>query len=459
MSTLTQYWSDETTRIQAALAAVRAERSTTQAGWQAARQTLRTLADTIETANAAIAAIRKQLAAIPTPADGDPLLVELSQKLIELNDAQATQAKAELAVQQGQAGLSRLQAREEALLADLAEAKAQAEQATKAAQERQRIATALTTGVWKTVATDAAQALSDFAAVATSRVEASFPADDPTKPVLLQRVRARRDLAQAAITGLRSNTQAAFDASHDALAEAHAAFDKAWADVRAYFDLAPRMADDRLTLKALASLPAPNPPLTLPILTPAQHAVLHNAAKIAGRETTLALLKLVDEQDEKVRDAQAKYDKAYQLAIAAKPDDSLADLHAADLMTPLQDLNKALADRTIAEGNLKTAPGYADFQAWIAAIPDTLWEALVQLDTAKARLTTLKGPPVAADLLATLATKENDYVTALSAARLAQRKQAAAERGWQMAADALAAAQATAPMLARAAGRGTAFAL
>ena len=44
---------------------------------------------------------------------------------------------------------------------------------------------------------DAAKALTDFAAVATSRVEASFPADDLTKPVLLERVRARRDLAQA----------------------------------------------------------------------------------------------------------------------------------------------------------------------------------------------------------------------------------------------------------------------
>lgn len=459
MSTLTQYWSDETTRIQTALAAVRAERATTQSDWQSARQSLRTLADTLQTAYAAVAEIRKQLAAIPMPADGDPLLQQLSLELIALNTAQAAQAKAEWLVQRLQAQLARLEAHEAALQAELSDAKAQADQATKAADERQRIATALTTGIWKNVATDAAKALTDFAATATSRVEASFPASDPTKPLLLERVRARRDIAKALANGHAGNTQTAFDASHDALAKAGAAFDKAWADVRAYFDLSPRMADDRLALKSLASLPAPNPPTTLPILTPAQHKVLHDATKIAARETTLALLKAVDDLDETVRAAQATYDDAYNTAIAAKPDDSLAALLAGDLKVPKQNLDKAIADRATADAALKASAGYADLQSWIAAIPDTLWEALEQLDTAKSRLGTLKGPPVAAALLATLATKETDLVTALSAARLAQRKQAAAERGWRMSQDALAAAQATAPRLARAAGRGTAFAL
>lgn len=459
MSTLTQYWSDEAARIQAVLTTVRADKATTLDNWQKARKNLRDLADTVETAKAAVEGIRKKLAAIPTPADGDPLLVQLNHELIALREAGAIQAKTEWMAQTLQAQLTQLEVREAALVADADAAKTQAEQALKAAAERVRIGTALTAGVWKDIATDAAKALTDFAATATARVEASFPASDPTKPLLLERVRARRDLARALVTGQRSNLTAAFNASHDALAKAQAAFDQAWADVRAYLDLAPRMADDRLTLKALASLPAPNPPATLPILTPAQHQMLHNAAKIGARETTLALLKKVDVLDEAVRAAQAAYDDAYNKAIALKPDATLADLHAADLKTPLETLTKAISDRNVEEGKLKADAGYADLQAWITALPDTLLDALDQLDIAKARLTTLKGAPVATDLLATLAAKETDLVTALAANRLALRKQAAAERGWQASEDALGAAQTAAPRLARAAVRGTAFAL
>lgn len=459
MSTLTQYWSGEVTRINTALTSVRADLATRRANWQAARQTLRTASDDVQTATFALADIRKKLAAIPLPADGDPLLIALSDTLVALHEAQSGQVKAEWLAQTLKAQIMRLEAREAALVADLVEAKAASTQAIASAADRKKVIDALSIGAWKTVATDATKALVDFGATATSRVEVSFPAKVPATPLLLPRIRARRDLTRALQGGQIATAAAAHAASHDTLGQAQDAFDQAWAAVRAYFDLTSRVADDRLSLKALASLPAPNPPSTYPILTPAQHNRLHDPLKLTARETTLGLLKDVDLLDEAVRAAQAAYDAAYNVAIAAKPDASLADLHATDLKTPLKNLNKAIGDRTLAENTLTADGGYADLQAWIAAIPDTLWDALEQLDTAIARLTQLKGPPVATDLIATLATKETELVAALDAARLAQRQQAAAERGWQASQDALAATQDTAARLARSAARTTVFAL
>ena len=456
MSTLTPYWSDEVTRINTALTAVRADLATRRSNLLAARQALRDDTDAIKVQTDALTDIRKKLALIPSPADGDPLLVALSTALIALAQAQSDQVKADLSAQQLKAQAAQLEAREAALVADLAEAQAQATKATNTAADRKKITDALSTGVWKTIATDAAKALTDFSTTATSRVEVSFPAKDPMAPVLLPRIRARRDLAKALLTGQSTIAASAYTASHDTLGNAQQAYDKAWSDVRAYFDLAPRMADDRLVLKALASLPAPNPGTsTYPILTPAQQARLHDATKITAREATLGLLLAVDTLDEAVRATKAAYDDAYNTATVGKPDASLADLQAADLKTPLKNLNKAIADRTVAEGKLTADAGYADLQAWIAAIPDTLWDALDQLDGATARLTTLKGAPVGTDLIATLASKESDLVTALTAARLAQRQQVAAERGLQASQDALAAIQDTALRLGRAAARST----
>jgi hypothetical protein len=450
MSTLTPYWSDEVSRINTASSAAQAELSTMRSDVQAARQALRDATDEIKKQNDLLVVIRQKLALIPSPADGDPLLVALSNALIALAKAQSDQVHADLLARTLQAQNKRLDTRVADLANELADAKAQAGKAADSAADRQKVIDALSIGAWKTVATEATKALVDFGAIATSRVEASFPASNPATPVLLPRVRARRDIAAKLAQGQQDVADAAFTASHDALAQAQQAFDQAWADVRAYFDLTSMLAADRLTLKSLASLPAVNP-----ILTPAQQARLHDASKIADRETALGLLKAVDVLDEAVRSTQAAYDDAYNKAIAAKPDASLADLQATDLKTPLKNLNKALADRSAAEGALTSDGKYADLQAWIAAIPDTLFNALDQLDSATARLNQLKGPPVATDLIATLASKETDLVTALTAARLAQRQQAAAERGWLASQDKADATQDAVQRLASVAARST----
>lgn len=456
MSTLTQYWSDEVSRINTALTAAQADLSARRADGQAARQALRDATDEIKKQNDLVADIRQKLALIPSPADGDPLLVALSKALVALAKAQSDQVQADLLLRTRQAQSSRLDTRVSDLANELADAKAQGKKAADSADERKKVIDALSIGAWKTVATEATKALVDFGAIATSRVEVSFPASNPATPVLLPRVRARRDIATKLLQGQQDVAEAAFKASHDALGQARHAFDQAWLAVRAYFDLTPSLAADRLTLKALASLPAPNAGTnTYPILTPAQQARLHDPAKIGDREAALGLLKAVDVLDEAVRSTQAAYDDAYNKAIAAKPDASLADLQAADLKTPLKNLNKAITDRAAAEGALIADGKYADLQAWIAAIPDTLFNALDQLDNATARLNQLKGPPVATDLIATLTAKETDLVTALSAARLAQRQQAAAERGWLASQDTADATQDTVLRLANAAARST----
>ena len=78
----------------------------------------------------------------------------------------------------------------------------------------------------------------------------------------------------------------------------------------------------------------------------------------------------------------------------------------------------------------------ASLQAWFAAVPDALWEALESLDSALARLTLLSGPPAAATLLADLDAAEAALASALGAARLTQRKAAGAGAAHARASDA-----------------------
>jgi len=421
MATLTQYWNDEVSRLATALSAEQLAGATLRNSLGAAQTVQRAAADAARSQGDLLAAARKALAAIAMPADGDPLLAQMEQALADLAAARVAQARAELAVQGWRADLTRQQQLAAALTEQLVAAQRAQATATQGAAARSAIADALTSGELAGLASDAAAALAADAADARARVEGEFPSSGTAAKDMLKRVRARRAIVEASASAAASVEEAAFTASHDPLAQAQRVFDDALQAVLALHQAAPALAADTATLHRLAALPAAVPSTSFPILTPWQQARLHDASKKSARETALAKLKDVDDAAQAVRPAQAAYDQALHAAMQAEPDATQAQLDATTISAERTALDGKLADLSTARAALDAA-AQATLQAWFAAVPDTLWEALESLDNALARLSLLQGPPTAAALLGTLDAAEATLVGALAAARLAQRK-------------------------------------
>ena len=460
MSTLTQYWIDEASRLDQTLGAVRTEAAAARLAQAAAQAQSRIAADTVRVASDAVAVARKALAGIPTQADGDPLLSVMSQALIAWHEALHAQASADLTLQSAKAEVERLQTLDTALQQELAEVKAAQLLDSKAALQRAAAVASLKAGgAWADLAADAAQALSDFEAGARSRVEGEFPSNAAPEKDFLTRVRARRALVLDSAVQAQDVATTSATASTAALAQAQRQFDQAWQAVRSLVETAPRLADDRDTLARLAALPAPHPtaPVSYPILTPAQHDELFDASLKSAREDALSDLAIADKAEDDWRQAQSDYDKALNAALKAHPDKTVAELNAAEVQAEFDALDDAVTERSDKRADLiADATAYATLQAWFAAVPELLWDTLEQLDNAIARLNVFKGAPTPAQRLQDLADRETDLVTALTAARLAVRTQRVAEQATLRALGQAQAEQATAVRRAKAASRDTA---
>lgn len=456
MTTLTQYWTGEVGRLTPALGGVRTELALARADLIAAQAASRLASDALRAARDEVDAARTALAGIPMPADGDPLLDRMSDALVAWREAQQAGVRAELVLQAAKADAARLQAQEARLAADLVDAQAATARETRAAAERQAAIDALTTGPYATISADAAQALTDFEATARGRVEGEFPANAAPERDLLTRVRARRALVVEAVNAAAEVETAAYGAGQGALAVAQRRLQLAWEALRALADAAPRLPEDRAVLMRLAALPAPNPPGSFPIVTPAQHAALFDADLQAVREDTLLKLKAADDAHQAWQVARTAYDKALHAAMKQHPDHTVDELNAAEVAAEWGDLDTAAGALQDARDDLEADAGYDTLQAWLAAVPEPLWDALEQLDATVARLTLLKGPPTAATLIADLAARESDCTAALSAARLAVRAQEAAALALDQARVRQQALRDTILRRARAASRGTA---
>lgn len=460
MSTLTQYWIDEAIRLDLALGAVRTDSGSARLAQASAQAQHRIASDAVRLASDTVALARKALAGIPTPADGDPLLLAMSQALIAWHEALHTQASTDLALQTAKAEVERLQALQAALELALAEARSAQQLESKAALQRATAIAALEPGGrWATLAADAAQALSASEAGARARVEGEFPTHATASKNFLARVRARRALVLDSASQAQDVANASATASTVALTQAQRQFDQAWQAVRTLVDTAPRLADDRDTLARLAALPAAHPaaPASYPILTPAQHDELFDASLKSAREAALVKLTAADEAEKDWRLAQATYDKALNVALKANPGKTVDDLNGAEVKTEFDALVAKTEARATKRAELTADPAaYATLQAWFAAVPELLWDTLDQLDNAIARLLVFKGAPTPAQRLQDLAARETDLVNALGAARLAARTQRIAEQAALRALGHWQAEQATAARRAKAASRDTA---
>ena len=444
-TTLKQFWTDEVARTTARLGALATELGLLRAALTAAQAIQAAASSAVTTQAKAVDEARKALAGIPMPGDGDPLLVAMEQALMDLADARANLASSDQAVQAQTAELNRLQGQQAALQADFADANKALTQAGKDADMRQKWVDALTTGALQTLAADAAAALAASEATARSRVEAEFPKSATLAKDFLTRARARRGLPLDSLTQAGAVETAAFNADSPAFAQARLAFDSAANSVRQAFEAAPSLAADTAVLLRLAALPAAHPaaPSSYPILTVWQHNRLVDAGKKADRESALAKITDVDKAAADVRSAQAAYDTALHAAMVAQPDATQAELDGGVVKPKKDDLIAKLATLGTQRGAM-TADEIKLVKAWFAAVPSTLWDALDKLDTAAARLRALVGPPAPAALIAAMTAAEAALVTALDAARLAQRTRDATDLAEQRAAGLLAAERETA---------------
>jgi hypothetical protein len=423
-TTLEQYWIDEVTRLDARLIAQKAEVTAQRTAVSAAQTAQRAAAKAVQTETDNVAAARKALAAIPMPADGDPLLVAMEDALVALAAAEVTLANADRDLLTATAELARKEAQLSSTEAARAEAERQRVQEQKARAARQVMIDRLTSGDLSTIAADAIAALTNEP-TARARVESEFPTNATAAKNFLERVRARRGIVRDALKNAEGVEAAAFTAYVSALAKADRDFVQAVAAVRTVTEAAPRLAADSATLARLAALPAPNPP-DYPILTRWQHERLHDATKKPDREDALAKLTDIDNAQVAVQTAQQTYDLALHAAMKAEPDKTQAELDSSTVSAQHDALEEKRGDLQDARDEMNAAERET-VQTWFEAVPDKLWDELEKLDTARARLGALSVAPTPGDLINTMQTAETALTTALTNARATARQQDGAD--------------------------------
>lgn len=366
----------------------------------------------------AAARIRAQLAAITTPADGEPLLEQLELAIIAQRSAAAALLAAQSALGAAKAALAQGQARVQEADARIVQAKTDWDRAKADAARRQAAKDTLAAAPLDTLAAEAGALLGDpvFDA-AEARIEDDFPealrnrARDRAK-LARERVARNRKLA-ADLNGLLALHLAAKGAPADQLSglgQAAAAAEAALLDwvarAKERFDRA------RAALEGVGD--PDNPPLT-----PEQEDRIDDATLETARE---------DAADKEEERDQAR--AAHEVAIAKFEVERLEVLGeggAEALTQALADANsdvakakKAMDDAAAELQSKQTAYTSAMREAldgWEAAVPESAWRDLADFDAASVALTELQAGPAA--YVTALANAE----TALLAAGIAAHKE------------------------------------
>ena len=438
--TLTAYWSNELATLTAALAATRTELATAQTDARGAGVALAAAGNAVRTTQDAVDAARKKLAGAAMPADGDPLLEAMRDAIKAWRQASADQMAQAAGAQQAEARREALQARVDALVAAQAEALLAQQREAKASTQRTQWATAATTVPVKGLPAAANAALTANKAAAVAAVEGDFPSNAATAKSFLDRARARRLLAQAAVDGaaavaaasLADNTTWTESSTRkqDLVARKQREFDAAVEELRRFAESAPRVNQAVADLALLAT--------GVSALTSAERAELitSNATLRTKRESALAKLAARDAAQGEWLTARTDYAKALYTARIAAPDKTDAELRAADAALQAKfDLigTKATAvnDADVLLGNDSATSERTALKTWFAAAPDALWAQLDKLDDSVALLQATKAV-VPANLVTAVNTAEDGLAQAVAAARLEARQVAARQQGLAM---------------------------
>lgn len=408
---LTEFADREVTDLKAALLAATTAVTGSRDALLAADAVLRVAADKMAKANDKLAEIRRKLPQIGMPADGEPLLTELRDAIIDQRNKTAALVAADLAQAKAAARLAQAQSLLPALQTRVSAAEAAAKAAANAKKRRDDAIAETAVEPLKDINQAATDTLaSPEHAAAKARIEGALPAP------LRKQAAARSQQALAAI-GRAEARQAAALAEADAMAEETGlaadtlprlkrAEARAEAALLRWVDGVPRrMTAAVAALKRLATLNAPP-------LTPEQKASI--GASAAARGTAAQ--------------AEEKWDAA-AVEVAATFNTLEIErlkLHAAD---PEADTTAAEADDTTDVGKAKKAWDEAKAKlviedgkftpamrttmtGWRATVPDSLWleaEAFLGADADLKQLETASAAPLItglqdaeADLLAAL---------------------------------------------------------
>lgn len=352
--------------------------------------------------------IRKKLAEIPTPADGDALIDDLEETLIALRTSQATILAAEETNAAAQSQLDRATGDLKAADTRLAEAATALAETEQQNDRRNEGKTALGLPPLSTLPAIATGALSGqpFTAAQT-HIEGDIPA------ALITRARNRREAESKRIAATKVALTDAEDLlrteknTKGGLTGKVAALQVDFLRQEVAFFAYVLQAKERheRALAHLIRLADPDKPK----LTDAQKARITDATRKTAREEAATKEKARDDARVEVETKQAALDKAILKAQAA---DLNADPNTdADVVAAKTALNTATTALTAAE-TAYTAATQKVLDTWEAAVPESTWRDLADFEEAKEILNLLKDT-TPGTLVTNLNTAESVLVTAL----------------------------------------------
>jgi hypothetical protein len=399
-----------------------------------------------------IADIRKKLSAIPTPADGDLLLQQLEQAIIDSRTKQAEVLAAQTALAAAQSEANLAQSDLAIFSAQLTSAEARLKQADPATQQRAMWIAALA-GPLATLKTEATNAATvGVVKVAEKRITDDIPAKLLTRAVerrtaeaaRIANTTAEREAAEAAAPDPRAALLRRESATRDFVNTAQSRLDQARTKLAQVAD----KTNSPLTTEQIAAINALDPSALkdareaglvaekkrddkLKDLTDKQ--ALRDAAILAAIISNTAITrKAVTDANKDVADSQTAFDlEDATWRAGEKVRDSKVALVATRQAELAQAIQKAIADKKdpdtdlgvkTARDKLKTAQddlqakevlykqsNHGILHAWEAAVPETTWQLLDDYEGALEILNTMPNPVT---LSASLLAAETAYVQA-----------------------------------------------
>ncbi|HEV7474756.1 MAG TPA: hypothetical protein VGN90_11955 [Pyrinomonadaceae bacterium] len=322
-----------------------------------------------------IAGIRKKLAAVPTPADGDLLLAQLEQAIIASRGKQAEITAAKTAVLAAQSQADAAGSDVTSFSAQLASNDTLLKQVEPAGAERDRLIAALE-GPLSTINSDAAKAIDETKVAGATYKKAKKRIEDDLPKPLLDRALKRRDAAATRIANTIAARQTAENAAtkernkNGGLAAPVASFWLALVLAEAIAKNFVNSAQSRFD-QANAKL-AQVADRTVAALTPEQIARLNlpdpvktDRKNAAGEDKDVAALRqTLEDRQKDLSDA----------VVAAKADPADAAKQAA-VGTASGKVDTAKQNLDAAEAAYR-AGNAAIMNAWEAAVPDPTWRLL-----------------------------------------------------------------------------------
>lgn len=339
--------------------------------------------------------VRQKLSEIPTPADGEALLVKLERLIIRVRARQADIVQTQSELDTAQANAERAQANLASATNALAAAQVELKRANAAHKQRQQWKDASSAAPLDAIHTTAATALISSP---YTDAEARINADVPAK--LLVRAAERYAAARAFLEKANADAQKAEDDRLDEMEQnsgltgkaekLRVAFVRVETMTRDFIGTAKNQFDYAQSLLVRVADP------TLFALTPEQKASITDATLKAKREAAADKEKAapanwraefiaLEEKIAAVAAAQTALTLAQQKAIAAKKNPATDPA----VIQAKADLQQAQADLVTAETNYQKSD-HGILHAWEAAVPDTLWELWAEFEKAKILLGKLK---------------------------------------------------------------------